>query len=243
MRIIGVVDLAGGLAVHARAGHRAAYTPVGHVNGDALTLARAYVERLGVDEIYVADLDAITAATSPNAIIRSVASLGVPLWLDAGTSSAGGAHTALAAGATRVIVGLETLPSFEALDDICRAIGSNRLALSLDLREGRPVVFSETPIEEIARRAAAAGVAALTVIDLARVGTGAGPDLPIIARVRRAVPAVLLVAGGGVRGPHDLAQLADAGCDGALVATALHDGRLTVRDVAAARALQRSVSR
>ena len=45
-------------------------------------------------------------------------------------------------------------------------------------------------------------------------------------RVRRAVPDVALLAGGGVRGPEDLQRLADAGCDGALVATALHDGRL-----------------
>lgn len=243
MRIIGVVDLAGGLAVHARAGHRAAYTPVVPVDGDALTLARAYIERFGVDGIYLADLDAITVGTPPGPIIRSIASLGVPLWLDAGTSSTEGANEALATGAGRVIVGLETLPSFGALDDICRAVGSDRVALSLDLRDGRPVVFSEMPIEAIARRGADAGVTAIAVIDLARVGIGAGPDLPTIARVRRAVPDVLLVAGGGVRGAHDLAQLADAGCDGALVATALHDGRLTPRDVAAARAFQRSVSR
>jgi phosphoribosylformimino-5-aminoimidazole carboxamide ribotide isomerase len=46
---------------------------------------------------------------------------------------------------------------------------------------------------------------------------------------------VTLVAGGGVRGADDLARLADAGCDGALVATALHDGRLSAADVTAAR--------
>jgi phosphoribosylformimino-5-aminoimidazole carboxamide ribotide isomerase len=38
-----------------------------------------------------------------------------------------------------------------------------------------------------------------------------------------------------VRGPEDLRRLADAGCEGALVATALHDGRLDSDDVAAAR--------
>ena len=64
------------------------------------------------------------------------------------------------------------------------------------------------------------------MIDLARVGTGAGLDLPLIARVRDAAPGLTLLAGGGVRGPEDLARLVDAGCDGALVATALQDGRL-----------------
>ena len=78
----------------------------------------------------------------------------------------------------------------------------------------------------MAARAASAGAGAVIVIDLARVGTGAGLDLALIARVRETTPGLTLVAGGGVRGLDDLARLADSGCDGALVATALHDGRL-----------------
>lgn len=246
MRIIGVIDLAGGRAVHARAGQRERYQPIANaagvqVDGDAIALARAYVQ-LGVDEFYVADLDAITGGTPPHEGVRSVASLDVPFWIDAGVSTIATANTALSTGAARVIVGLETLHSFESLDVICRAFGS-QVAFSLDLRDGQPIAFGQMRLEEIARRAADAGVTAMTLIDLARVGMGGGPDLTAIARVRETVPGVMLVAGGGVRGPQDLARLAEAGCDGALVATALHDGRLTRRDVAAARELQRSVSR
>ena len=72
---------------------------------------------------------------------------------------------------------------------------------------------------------------------------GNGPDFESIARVRAAERELTLIAGGGVRGPGDLARLAEAGCDGALVASALHDGRLTALDVAAARERHRSVSR
>src|SRR5438132_171602 len=90
-----------------------------------------------------------------------------------------------------------------------------------------------------AARAAAAGAGAVIVTALARVGTGTGLDLGLIARVRAAAPRVTLLAGGGVRGLEDIVRLADAGCDGALVATALHDGRLSAAGVAAARALGR----
>jgi phosphoribosylformimino-5-aminoimidazole carboxamide ribotide isomerase len=70
------------------------------------------------------------------------------------------------------------------------------------------------------------------------VGVGAGLDLDLIARVRAAIPrSVRLLAGGGVRGWRDLEQLAKFGCDGALVATALHDGRLSAQDVERAREL------
>jgi phosphoribosylformimino-5-aminoimidazole carboxamide ribotide isomerase len=41
-----------------------------------------------------------------------------------------------------------------------------------------------------------------------------------------------LYAAGGVRGRHDLQVLRDAGIAGVLVASALHDGRLTSADLA-----------
>jgi phosphoribosylformimino-5-aminoimidazole carboxamide ribotide isomerase len=247
MRVIGVLDLMDGLAVHARAtaGGRGAYQPVRAVSGvaldpgDAIALARAYLERLGVRELYAADLDAIRGGAPQRILTGGVARLGAPLWLDAAVRDAGEARDALASGASRVIVGLETLPSFGALAAICGAVGGERVAFSLDLRDGAPVGGDEAippgaSVLTLAAKAADAGVGAVIVLDLARVGTGAGVDLALMRRVRAAVPHLALFAGGGVRGPDDLVRLADAGCDGALVATALHDGRLGAREVGAA---------
>jgi uncharacterized protein related to proFAR isomerase len=41
-----------------------------------------------------------------------------------------------------------------------------------------------------------------------------------------------LLAGGGVQGRPDLDRLRDAGCDGALVASAIHAGTVTATDLA-----------
>jgi phosphoribosylformimino-5-aminoimidazole carboxamide ribotide isomerase len=113
------------------------------------------------------------------------------------------------------------------------------VALSLDVRDDEPIVAPAAsgalaaggPPERVAARAAEAGVGAVIVLDLARVGTGTGLNLGLIARVRTAVAGLTLLAGGGVRGLTDLQQLADLGCDAALVATALHDGRLGAADI------------
>ena len=256
MRIIGVIDLLGNRAVHARAGDRARYQPVVSVAGssidpgDAVALAGVYINRLGLDALYAADLDAILGTTiadhgdageknpqSPHArLVRRLAGLGVPLWLDAGISTIDRAQRGIELGAAHLIVGLETLSSYAALDAICAGIGGPRVALSLDLKQGEPVRSPDgnRRPETIAARAAAAGAAAVIVLDLARVGTGSGPDLATIARIRQAVPDTTLLAGGGVRGYDDLRRLAESGCDGALVATALHDGRLTAAHIAAA---------
>jgi phosphoribosylformimino-5-aminoimidazole carboxamide ribotide isomerase len=253
VRIIGVIDLAGGKAVHARAGRRAEYTQVRQVAGadippgDALALATAYRGRLGLDELYVADLDAIVSGQPQHAIVRRLADVG-PMWLDAGISSVEAALDAIAAGATRIIVGLETLTAFDTLADICTAVGSKRVAFSLDLRDGLPIHRMDARAADmhpqgIAARAVDAGASTMIVIDLARVGTGSGTDPALLAGVRKAIPGVTLIAGGGVRVPDHLSRLAECGCDGVLLASSLHDGRIGVDDVAEARRLQPSVSR
>jgi len=223
VRVIGVIDVRGGHAVHARAGARDDYAPL----GDAVELARTYVDRHGLGELYVADLDAIG---DPERValrtVQEICSI-APVWLDAGVSSVDRARESLATGAAHLVVGLETLTSFTALRDIRAAVGSERVAFSLDLRGGEPMgIAQREPAAVVAARAADAGVAAIIVLDLARVGMKSGVDLEMILRVRQAAPTVTLLAGGGARGPDDLSRLADAGADGALVATALLDGSL-----------------
>src|SRR5207247_8071355 len=95
MQVIGVLDLLGGLAVHARAGRRESYAPVATIAGsriepgDALAVARAYVDRLGLTDLYAADLDAILGRVedagrrSQSTVVAAVAAVGAPLWLDA----------------------------------------------------------------------------------------------------------------------------------------------------------------
>ena len=66
------------------------------------------------------------------------------------------------------------------------------------------------------------------VIDLALVGSGAGPPLAAVRALSAALPDVEIYAGGGVRDDADLRALEAAGATGALVATALHEDRLTL---------------
>lgn len=244
MRIIGVIDLKDGIAVHARGGRRELYAPVHQsagtvVHGDSLALARVYVDTFGLSEIYLADLDAIGSKMLQVQAIRAISRLGARLWVDAGLARVNDAPAVSDAGAQTIVVGLETLESFDTLTDICRH-SARPVAFSLDLRNGTPIggeAFAASTPEQIARRAVEAGAHTVIVLDVARVGVAAGPDFDVLKRIRSAVPAVPLFAGGGVRGIDDLRQLAGAGCAGALVATALHDGRLTRADVAAASAL------
>jgi phosphoribosylformimino-5-aminoimidazole carboxamide ribotide isomerase len=224
MRLIGVLDVRDGVAVYARGGVRERYEAI----GDPLDLARNYVDDCGVAELYVADLDAIEnpAHVLGHPHVRTICERAA-VWLDAGVSSVIRAREALALGAAHVVVGLETLPSFDVLSAICEAVGSDRVAFSLDMRDGRPLGIGENEDPAVlASHAVGCGASAVIVLDLARVGMRAGLDVDLLMHMRHATRGVELIAGGGVRGERDLDRLADIGVDGALVATALLDGTL-----------------
>jgi phosphoribosylformimino-5-aminoimidazole carboxamide ribotide isomerase len=244
MRVVPVLDLKGGVAVHAVRGERHAYAPVRSVlspSADPIALARAFRERLGCDACYVADLDAIAGTGDHGPVVEAIAGLGIAVWLDAGVAGATDARRAVACGAARVIVGSETLRDARDLPGIVEAAGRGSGALradcilSLDHRDGRllggSTEVAETEATDLAAGAWTAGIRAFIVLDLARVGARAGPETEPARRLRARLPDAEIVLGGGVRGRDDLRALGSAGYQAALVGTALHTGVLGAADL------------
>ena len=73
----------------------------------------------------------------------------------------------------------------------------------------------------------------IIIMTLARVGSGAGPDLQRLATIRARGAGRRVFAAGGLRDARDLASIALHGGAGVLVASALHDGRLSASDLSA----------
>lgn len=236
-----MIDLARGAAVRARGGERARYRPLESVlipgrRGDAVALAQAYREKLGARECYVADLDAIQGGDLQRGLLGALVPAAAPggLLVDAGTGRPEAALEVLDLGARSVVVGLETLRRFDDLERIVAAAGAHRVIFSLDLHLGRPMLLAPgadgdlvglSP-EELAARAVHAGARTLLVLDVGRVGSGGGVDVVLLQALRERFPVVRILAGGGVADSADLERIRGAGCDGVLVGTALHTGRL-----------------
>ena len=235
MRVIPVLDLKGGVAVRAVAGDRAHYAPVAgvlHEGLDPLGLARAYRDALGLDALYLADLDAIAGDPPALPLYGALAGLGLELWVDPGVRDGAAVGPVFAAGASGLILGLETLGGPEALADALAVSGPDRLAFSLDLRGGRalPAPGADWPTgdpRKLAELAIAAGLRRVLILDLARVGTGGGiGPLGLASDLAAGHPGVEVWVGGGVAGPAELARLHEAGVAAVLVGSALLDGRI-----------------
>lgn len=234
MPLLPVLDLLHGQVVRGIAGRREDYRPL-TPTADPEAVVLALRERFGFAEFYVADLDAITGRPPNLATYTQLQRHGFRLRLDAGVQVPEDAQSLREAGVARVVVGLETVAGPLALRQLREDLG-DELIFSLDLKAGQPLgrtdLWPSADPWDIARHALALGVRRLLVLDLARVGVGEGAGTEsLCARLRAAYPDLELTAGGGVRGPDDVRRLYDHGVDYVLVASALHDGRLTRDDV------------
>ncbi len=233
------MDLSQGAARHAVAGDRAHYAPLRSVlttsATDPIALAVAFREQLGLNTLYLADLDAITGAKPHHALVRALIGHDMRIWLDAGVRDE--SDMPMGQAAVDVVLGLETLAGPDAL---ARCLARDGSAIwSLDLRDGRPILAAGSdwgtsePLA-LADVAVERGIRRAIVLDLARVGkgTGVGPTAAMVSQLRARHPSVLWCAGGGVADENDLKMLAEAGADAVLVGSSLHDGRLDAKAVA-----------
>jgi phosphoribosylformimino-5-aminoimidazole carboxamide ribotide isomerase len=236
LKIIPVIDILNGVAVHAVRGRRKEYQPLKSIfcdSADPVAVASAF-KTCGFEELYVADLDAIMGkGENFSALEKITEKTGLCLMVDAGISDLNQARQLFQRKVSKIIIGTETLPNLDFVKEAIESFGSDKVIVSLDLKEGKVLSASESlqsmsPLE-FACKLEGVGVGELIVLDLARVGSGEGVDFALLKEILRSLKIKVLV-GGGVRDVADLVKLKELGVQGALIATALHSGKITVNE-------------
>ncbi len=227
MEVIPVLDLKDGAVVHARMGRRAQYRPIKTplaTTSDPVDVARGLLTLYPFETFYIADLDAIERKGDNDTALRGLRSAfpDVTFWVDNGAAELDRARCWLAADLGHLVLGTET----QRDDDVVRRLrADDRVILSLDYRDEfvGPAALLSNPDAWPNR------VIAMT---LARVGSAMGPQWDRLSAIKARAPAKRVYAAGGVRGIDDLIALANAGIAGALVASCLHDGKLSGEQIA-----------
>ena len=152
MRIVPVLDLKGGIVVHARRGDRAEYAPLRSrwSRGASRSRSRGRCAPCRTSSLYVADLDALAGAPADVATLAALAVVAEP-WVDAGATTPGAAAALPRAGVARNVrrhrVDRARRPGRE-----CAGGREPPPVLSVDLRDGRLI----SPDPELAGRDPAA---------------------------------------------------------------------------------------
>lgn len=225
MDVVPVIDLKDGLVVHARGGRRDDYRPIRTPlcpSSEPVAVVRALLGLHSFRRLYVADLDAIEGRGGHDRVLENLGETfpDLRLWVDNGLSRETTCLDWLTRGLGDLVIGSESQIDTALLESLGARGLSARTILSLDFRGdcflGPPALLQD----------AGAWPERVIVMTLARVGGAQGPDFDRLRQISARVPSARIYAAGGVRGAADLQRLSDDAIHGALIASALHDGRL-----------------
>ncbi len=240
MKIIPVIDVLNGIAVHGIRGERKRYQPLRSImckSVDPLDIALTF-ESLGFGSLYLADLDAILRKVANFNFYQKISTkTDLDLMVDAGIADMTKARKVMKTGVAKIVIGSETLQSLDFVNQAVKSFGKERVVVSIDLKRGKVLSVSET-VEAMgalsfAQKLAALGVNQIILLDLDRVGTEHGINLTILREILEKTGVKVLV-GGGIRSLKELEELRRLGVSGALIATVLHNGKLEVDELKSA---------
>ncbi len=225
------IDLRGGRCVRLKQGD---FGRQKEYDANPIGRAREW-ERYGARAIHVVDLDGAKEGRPVQLdLVRTLAeSVDVPLQVGGGVRTLEDLRALREAGAARVVMGtaavLDRGLRLRAVDEM-----NDALIVALDARDGVVATHgwqqkSGRDVLDLAWELAEDGVGSVLYTDVARDGMGAGAALESTAAVARILPTV---ASGGVRGTEDIVVLSDIpGVVGAIVGTALYEGRVTLGEL------------
>jgi phosphoribosylformimino-5-aminoimidazole carboxamide ribotide isomerase len=238
MILFPAIDLKDGQCVRLIRGDMGAATVFNH---DPAAQAAAFAVQ-GFEWLHIVDLNGAFAGRPVNgeAVRAILAACDLPVQLGGGIRDMKTIEMWLEAGIARVILGTAAVRNPALVRAACQRF-PGRIAVGIDARAGRVAVEgwaqeNEISAQDLARRFADAGVAAIIFTDIDRDGVLEGLNIASTLALAHAT-ATPVIASGGLASLADVARLLEPDCailQGAITGRALYDGRL---DAAAALAL------
>lgn len=228
MRCIFVLDILNGAVVHAVRGERSRYEPIAGFSQIVSTSEPlGILQELHPREVYIADLNLLTGRGDNLAVIKKISTLARTM-ADTGISKAGDLDSLPAS--VSLVLGTETA-SLQLIEEAAR---DRRIVVSIDMMKRKvlardPDLARQTPLQ-LLQRLNGLKLEGVILLELDRVGTSAGLDEQFLEEAIAATKHPLIL-GGGVKEEDDLRALEEMGFSGALLATALHNGRIPVARV------------
>jgi phosphoribosylformimino-5-aminoimidazole carboxamide ribotide isomerase len=232
MQIIPVIDLLNGVVVHAQQGQRQHYQAIKSQlthSSKPLDIVAALIDIYPFKSLYIADLNRIQKISDRDfAHLQLIETINkhyseLEIWLDAGFNDADDFNVWRNLN-IKPIIGSENFRNIAHYETLVDAI-NQPFCLSLDFMPDGFLgnqSFLENPIlwpEEVITMA------------LASVGTSMGPNFTLLESIYKKKPSTKIYAAGGIRNLSDIKQLKEMKINGALIATALHQRKITSEDL------------
>jgi phosphoribosylformimino-5-aminoimidazole carboxamide ribotide isomerase len=244
VRLYPAIDILEGNAVRLVKGDFHARTVY---DSDPLSAALGWVDT-GARCLHVVDLDGAKAGAPVNLehLRRIVSESGVPVQYGGGLRTADAVSQALAAGASRVIVGTAAITDPDMLGRVLSEHDPARIAVSVDVRDGWVATHGWLQTSEVRARDAFAelrerGVREFVFTNIDHDGMLDGANRDEVIWAAQEAGEGSLIFSGGIGSVSDLEKLAKLKVQeqlerltGVIVGKALYEGRFTIGEALAA---------
>jgi phosphoribosylformimino-5-aminoimidazole carboxamide ribotide isomerase len=229
MLVIPAVDIMGGKCVRLLRGD----PTKSKVYFDDPLYAAKLLENKGAELVHLIDLDAaLGSGQNSDVVKRILKNVRVKVQIGGGIRTLEKIETLLKLGAFRVIFGTVAVQNPALIAEAISLYGSERIAAAIDEKDGKAAFHgwkdrSEIDYLDFACMLEEMRVGAIVFTTIGVDGTLEGPQVKKIEKLLETVK-IPIIASGGISGLNDLAMLASVGVEGAIVGTALYEGKFTL---------------
>jgi len=223
-RLIFVLDILKGTAVHAVKGERSKYQPVSGSKVSDSSSPLEIIQSLSPSEVYIADLDRLQQQGDNFELIEIISGK-TRTMADVGAENMNDVEKCARISDT-VILGTETA-SFDLIEKAAVRF-PGRINVSIDMKNWKVLAkdgFMDVEPVELVKRLNEHKIKDIIILELTRVGTCVGIDEDFLKEIVTVSSHDVLV-GGGIKDMVDIEALKRIGVSGALVATAVHSGKI-----------------
>jgi len=236
--IIPVIDILNSEVVHAKKGERDKYRPLNSKifnSTNPIKIIKTLKYKFKFNEIYIADLDSIIYKTPNFQLFDKI--LKIPdlnIMIDPGIVNFHDVSIFSKYRFNKLIIGLETINNFKTIRKSISLFGQNKFILSIDMYKGKIIskledLKNEDPIR-IINKISNLGIENIILLDLFRVGQKVGGIPTLFSEILSIFKGNVFV-GGGIKNQEDILYYREKKFSGVLVATALYDGTINIKEV------------
>ncbi len=235
IEIIPAIDIINGKCVRLTQGD---YAQKKIYNENPLEVAKGF-EGAGIRRLHLVDLDGAKAGKIINGrILEKIASqTGLSIDFGGGIKTDEDIKHVFDAGASMAAIGSMAVKEPELFGEWVRGYGGDRIFLGADVRNEKIAVsgwLEQTDISvfDFIAINKLVGVRNIFCTDVSKDGLLQGPALELYKRILKQVPAIHLVASGGVSSVEDIIELEKIGCKGVIIGKAIYEGNIALPELA-----------
>jgi phosphoribosylformimino-5-aminoimidazole carboxamide ribotide isomerase len=234
IEIIPAIDIIGGKCVRLSQGD---YDRKTVYNENPLEVARMF-EDAGIKRLHLVDLDGAKAKHIVNfKVLEQIASK-TALIIDfgGGLKSDKDLKIAFESGAAMVTGGSIAVKEPDTFLKWLEKFGSEKIILGADAKEGKIAVngwqeSTELSVIDFITDFHKKGISKVISTDISRDGMLSGPAFDLYAEILEALPAVEIIASGGIASMDEIYKLAEMGVPGVITGKAIYEGRIPLDEI------------